>query len=164
MLSLRRNESHSVETYNTLPIVPVRLCLSTLSDCAQLYGRINLRCEGSNMGYLEGWATSAFASTAGFVDASKSMSSWSFMKNLETFESQTNSWGQYWARLTAVANHLPPPSWNQLRWPPHEVVQSTVYGFCWNSPYGIASAAEICLSQLIQFTFVGIVLPDHLSH
>ena len=27
---------------------------------------------------------------------------------------------------TAVANHRPPPNWNQLKWPPQLVVQRTV--------------------------------------
>ena len=48
---------------------------------------------------------------------------------------------------TALANQRPPPSSNQLRCPPREVVQSTPYGVCWISLRGKASSVATCSSQ-----------------
>jgi hypothetical protein len=51
--------------------------------------------------------------------------------------------------LTALANQRPPPSSNQLRWPPNDVVQSTPYGVCLTSFLGSASFAAICTGSAV---------------
>ena len=50
---------------------------------------------------------------------------------------------------TGLVNHRQPPSSNQPRWPPHEVVNKTPYGVCLNSSYGIACLTEIYRFELI---------------
>jgi hypothetical protein len=50
-----------------------------------------------------------------------------------------------WLRKLQIgfACHLPPPTSNHDKCPPSEVRHSTVYGFCLNSPYGVASFTAI---------------------
>ena len=51
--------------------------------------------------------------------------------------------------LTALENHLPPPSSNQLRWPPSEVVHNTAYGLCLTSALGRASFTAISMWSVL---------------
>jgi hypothetical protein len=51
-------------------------------------------------------------------------------------------WGERCGH-TGLTNHRPPSLSNHPRWPPLVVVQSTVYGFCLNSSYGMASFTAI---------------------
>lgn len=43
----------------------------------------------------------------------------------------------------AFANHRPPPSSNQPRWPPPDVATMTAYSFCIISSYGAAKSLAI---------------------
>lgn len=89
-------------------------------------GQISRLLHGSNIGYFLVGAF-PFASNLSGTEALMSISSFIFVRNA----------------AIAVANHRFPPSWNQLRWPPQLVVQRTVYGFCLNSSYGMASLHDI---------------------
>ena len=92
-------------------------------------GRISRLWLGSKMGYAL-FGASTLCSFRAALDAVWSTVLWILVRN----------------EAVAVANQRPPPSWKDPRWPPQSVVQSSVYGFCLNSSYGMAALEEICRS------------------
>jgi hypothetical protein len=89
-------------------------------------GKISRLWLGSKMGYTL-LGASTLSSCCAALDAAWSTVSWILVRN----------------EAVAVANQRPPPSWKDPRWPPQSVVQSSVYGFCLNSSYGMAALEEI---------------------
>jgi hypothetical protein len=145
---LRREcHSHDVCRKSMSTIYPLVVYHRPLS-VYELAGRCSLRRMGSKTGFrgsLLRPTVSPSKVPSEFGIFSRSISQAIFCKKAVVFTEHKRDHKRCSGSgvLTALANHLPPPSSNQLRWPPNEVVQSTPYGVCLTSFLGRASFTAI---------------------